>query len=120
MPRCGPLLSLSVAVEHEIRATGHAKAESPGRSQIYTDYVADVKDRLTNVEARVKSMDEAGVALTIISLTMPGIEGIFDAAKAVETAKKVNDEIHQIYLSGPHKDQFPRVRVRRGRRRRGW
>ena len=70
------------------------------------DYVADVKDRLTNVETRVKSMDEGGVALTVISLTMPGIEGIFEASTAIETAKKVNDEIHKIYLSGPHKDRF--------------
>ena len=61
---------------------------------VNTDYVADVKDRLTNIDARVKSMDGVGVALTVISLTMPGIEGIFDTAKAVEIAKQVNDEIH--------------------------
>lgn len=71
-----------------------------------TNYVADVKDRLTNVEARVKSMDEAGVDLTIVSLTMPGIEGIFDPAVAVETAKKVNDEIHQLYTAGPFAKRF--------------
>ena len=62
-----------------------------------TKYVADVKDRLTNIEARVKAMDEAGVALTVVSLTMPGIEGIFDTTVAVETARKVNNEIRELY-----------------------
>lgn len=69
-------------------------------------YVVDVKDRLTNVEARVKAMDEAGVALTVVSLTMPGIEGIFDSSVAVETARKVNDEIHELYTGGPYADRF--------------
>ncbi|OQD74722.1 hypothetical protein PENANT_c168G10740 [Penicillium antarcticum] len=73
---------------------------------VESNYVADVKDRLTNVEARVKAMDEAGVALTVVSLTMPGIEGIFDTAVAVETARKVNDEIHDLYTAGPYAERF--------------
>ena len=71
-----------------------------------TKYVADVKDRLTNVEARVKAMDEAGVALTVVSLTMPGIEGIFDTTVAVETARKVNNEIRELYTAGPYAERF--------------
>lgn len=73
---------------------------------VNTDYVADVKERLSNVDLRVKAMDQAGVALTVLSLTMPGIEGIFDPATAVETARKVNDEIHQRYLTGEHAHRF--------------
>lgn len=71
-----------------------------------TDYVADVKNRLSNVDARVKAMDGAGVALTVVSLTTPGVEGIFEASTAIETAKKVNDEIHNIYTAGPHAARF--------------
>ncbi len=73
---------------------------------VNTDYAADVKNRLGNIDARVKAMDEAGIALTVVSLTMPGIEGIFDASTAVEMAKKVNDEIHSIYTAGPHARRF--------------
>ena len=51
-------------------------------------------------------MDEAGVALTVVSLTMPGIEGIFDPETAVETARKVNDETHKLYYTGKHADRF--------------
>src|SRR4051812_6724653 len=42
------------------------------------EFVADTKDHLTNIACRIQAMDRAGIALTIISLTMPGIEGIFD------------------------------------------
>ncbi|GKZ37614.1 hypothetical protein AbraIFM66950_009263 [Aspergillus brasiliensis] len=71
-----------------------------------SEYVTDVKDRLNNVEARVQAMNEAGVALTVVSLTMPGIEGIFDTSIAVETARKVNDEIYELYTAGPHAERF--------------
>jgi hypothetical protein len=73
---------------------------------VNTHYVGDVKDRLTNVDARVKAMDEAGVALTVVSLTMPGIEGIFDPQIAVKTAQNVNDEIYELYTAGPHASRF--------------
>ena len=73
-----------------------------------THYLADVKKRLDpqDVEGRVAAMDRAGVALTVISLTMPGIEGILDKSTAVETARKVNDELHQRYQTGPHASRF--------------
>lgn len=80
-----------------------AGAELP---YVNADYVADVKNRLSNVALRVQAMDQAGIALTVISLTMPGIEGIFDPATAVETAKKVNDETHQLYCTGKYADRF--------------
>ena len=70
------------------------------------DYVADVRDRLSNIDARIEAMDRAGIALTILSLTMPGIEGILDPATAVSTAHKVNDEIHTKYTNGLHASRF--------------
>ena len=70
------------------------------------EFVDDIEDRLTNIDARIEGMDRAGVALAIISLTMPGIEGIFEPTVAVEMARKVNDEIHQLYTAGPHAKRF--------------
>lgn len=75
-------------------------------SYVDHDYVDDVKDKLGNLDARVEAMDRAGVALTILSLAMPGIEGIFDPTVAIETATKVNDEIHRLYTTGPHAKRF--------------
>lgn len=70
------------------------------------EYNHDVENRLTDIDLRVESMDEAGIALSVLSLTMPGIEGVFDPKLAVEYARRVNDEIHQLYVAGKYKDRF--------------
>jgi gamma-resorcylate decarboxylase len=68
--------------------------------------VDDVGLRLASIEERVKHMDAAGVAISAVSLTMPGTEGIFDTATAVQIASKVNDQMHELYRTGPHVDCF--------------
>ncbi|OAP53743.1 hypothetical protein AYL99_12081 [Fonsecaea erecta] len=73
---------------------------------VVSDYVADVKYRLFDIGSRVQAMDRAGIALTVVSLTMPGIEGILDKATAVDFARKVNDELYQRYRTGPHSQRF--------------
>ena len=70
------------------------------------DYVDDVVMRLNNIPERIKHMDAAGMAITAVSLTMPGIEGIFSASVAVETAKKVNDQMYKLYKTGAHANRF--------------
>ena len=69
-------------------------------------YAYDVRNRLSNLTARVEAMNRAGVALAIVSLAMPGIEGIFDTGDAVRTAREVNDEIHRMYTTGRYGDRF--------------
>lgn len=87
----------------ETLPAGNRTSELP---YVNHEYVADVKNRLFDLSARVEAMDKAGVALTILSLTMPGIEGIFNADVAVKTAIEVNDEIHKLYTTGPHAKRF--------------
>ena len=70
------------------------------------DYVEDVARRLTSINDRIKHMDEAGIAISAVSLAMPGIEGIFDTALAVELARKVNDDLYTLYRTGPHAHRF--------------
>jgi gamma-resorcylate decarboxylase len=69
-------------------------------------FVDDLIFRLGSIEERIKHMDAAGVAITVVSLTAPGIEGVFDPAEAAETATKVNDQMHKLYRTGPHADRF--------------
>ena len=109
----GPRTTQKIALEeaiatHVFNATATLPPVSGTAELPYvdTEYMADVKHRLTDVDSRVEAMDQAGIALTVVSLTMPGIEGIFDVATAVETATKVNDEIHQMYNSGKHAHRF--------------
>ncbi|KAK7531034.1 amidohydrolase 2 [Phyllosticta citricarpa] len=68
-------------------------------------FTSDVAQRLTDVALRLQSMDASGIRYNIVSLTSPGIEGVFDAKLAVEYACKVNDEIHATYVA-PHPTRF--------------
>ncbi|KIW23937.1 uncharacterized protein PV07_09684 [Cladophialophora immunda] len=70
-----------------------------------TPFLADIDDRLNNVEKRLKSMDASGISYAIVSLTCPGIEGILDADGAVELAQKTNDALHDLYVKA-HPDRF--------------
>ncbi|MCJ1304883.1 hypothetical protein MMC08_007696 [Hypocenomyce scalaris] len=70
------------------------------------EYVEDVAMRLSNIEERIKDMNTAGVAITAVSLAMPGIEGIFSTELAIETAIKVNDQMHKLYKTGSHAERF--------------
>jgi gamma-resorcylate decarboxylase len=71
-----------------------------------------VERRLTDPGLQVESMDAAGVALAVVSLTMPGIEGIFDAREATDAATRVNDEIRARYTAGEHATRASSVRTR--------
>lgn len=106
-------LSQKIALEEAISTTiFNATATLPpvdGTAElpyVDRDYVSDVQNRLLNLETRVEAMDRAGIALAIVSLTMPGIEGIFDSAIAVKMAPKVNDEIYSLYTAGPYANRF--------------
>ncbi len=82
-----------------VQGTGELPYDRP-------EYVSDVERRLSDVDLRLRSMDAGGVALAVVSLTMPGVEGIFDTTEAVETATRVNDEIRTLYTTGEHGDRF--------------
>lgn len=53
---------------------------------------ADFQTRLLDFDdLRIKAMDEAGIEISVLSLTDPGIQGIADAKIAIELAYKTND-----------------------------
>jgi gamma-resorcylate decarboxylase len=56
-------------------------------------YMAEVRRKLRDIDLRVETMDKAGIEVSILSLTQPGIEGITDTALAVETARRMNDYV---------------------------
>jgi gamma-resorcylate decarboxylase len=55
------------------------------------EYFEGVQHRLENIDIRIEDMDRNGIEIYILSLTQPGIEGIPNAAKAVDMAKRMND-----------------------------
>ncbi|EXJ80430.1 hypothetical protein A1O1_08575 [Capronia coronata CBS 617.96] len=111
--KASPLLRGKIALE-EHSMTDHFDAtktlpDSENTSEhAFNDeaYMSDVVKRLADVESRVKDMDASGIDISCVSLTMPGIEGIFDAPTAVSMARKVNDQLHKTYRTGPHAHRF--------------
>jgi 2,3-dihydroxybenzoate decarboxylase len=53
---------------------------------------ADIEKRLQDFDQlRLETMDEAGIDMSVLSVTTPGIQGVADAKTAVELAQQVND-----------------------------
>jgi 2,3-dihydroxybenzoate decarboxylase len=67
---------------------------------------SDIERRLTDIELRLKSMDSADVACTVVSLTVPHIENISDAQQAIDAARRVNDDTRAVYTGGQHANRF--------------
>lgn len=55
------------------------------------DYAQDVERRLLDPELCLKEMDRAGIELSIMSLTSPGVQSVIDPHKATELARASND-----------------------------
>ncbi|KAJ5390546.1 amidohydrolase 2 [Penicillium cataractarum] len=68
-------------------------------------FLADVEERLDNVDLRLKSMDQCGIQYAILSLTSPGIEGVSDASTAIRFARETNDDMYHKYVK-PHPLRF--------------
>lgn len=63
---------------------------------------ADFQKRLLDFdELRIKAMDEAGIEISVLSLTDPGIQGIADTKTAVELAAKTNDFLAERISKNP-------------------
>jgi gamma-resorcylate decarboxylase len=62
-------------------------------------YFADVQKRLSDAKLRLEDMDRCGIERMVLSLTQPGIQGIPDRAIAIETAKRMNDDLAEQFLA---------------------
>jgi predicted TIM-barrel fold metal-dependent hydrolase len=70
-------------------------------SHNFTDsvYFAEVQHRLQEYKLRLEDMDAMGIETTILSLTQPGVEGITDKNKAIDTARRTNDHIAEFFVA---------------------
>jgi hypothetical protein len=76
--------------------------DGAGKAHNYDpQFFAFVQKRLSNVELWLEDMDRGGIERIVLSLTQPGIQGIPDRAIAVDTAKRMNDDLAQILAAHP-------------------
>ena len=59
-----------------------------------------VVDGMMSPEAKLRAMDEAGVSTSLLSLNIPGLDGL-DPADAVSVARDVNDELAELAAAHP-------------------
>ena len=57
------------------------------------DFFASVQRGLSDIKLRLEEMDRGGIERMVLSLTQPGIQGIPDRKIAIDTAKRMNDEL---------------------------
>ncbi len=57
------------------------------------DFFASVQKGLSDIKLRLEEMDRGGIERMVLSLTQPGIQGIPDRKIAIDTAKRMNDEL---------------------------
>ncbi|EYT82040.1 amidohydrolase [Streptomyces sp. Tu 6176] len=96
-----------IAVEEAIAFPGLAERRPPFPvpDNVAPEFYADMTARLPDVtELRLPDMDANGVAMQVLSLTVPGIEADPDPVRAVENARYVNDSLAEIVAA--HPDRF--------------
>jgi gamma-resorcylate decarboxylase len=84
---------------------GTTPATTLAGGAIYPDFLEDAAKRLQDLDLRLQSMDQTGIAYAILSLTSPGTEGIADAKMAIEMSRKSNDHLYEKHVK-PHPDRF--------------
>lgn len=95
-----------VAVEEAIAIPGLAERRPafPVPDGMDPAFVADMTRRLPDVtELRLPDMDANGVAVQVLSLTVPGIEADPDPERAVANARYVNDSLAAIVAAHPER-----------------
>lgn len=78
--------------------------DGAGKAHNYDpEYFASLQKRLGDVKLWLEDMDRGGIERMVLSLTQPGIQGIPDRAIAVDTAKRMNDELAHILAAHPNR-----------------
>ncbi|MEH2155357.1 MAG: amidohydrolase family protein [Nostoc sp.] len=80
--------------------------KEPGFQKLYKPFLnspatKEIRDRLTDVGAsRIRDMDQYGIDMQILSITSPGVQ-VFSTDKAVDIAKKSNDQLAEFISAYP-------------------
>ncbi|WP_207210919.1 amidohydrolase family protein [Lichenibacterium minor] len=66
-------------------------------------YAQDVERRLLDPELCIAEMDRAGVQMSIMSLTSPGVQSVVDPTEATALARSTNDYAHSFVRKHPNR-----------------
>lgn len=81
-----------IALEEHFLAPGYEAYWRPTVGNIEPSHAANLLSRLTDFgEMRLQSMDQAGIAKSVLSIAGPGVQSERDAATATRAARAAND-----------------------------
>lgn len=81
-----------IALEEHFSTAALEKGGYVARPTHSDTVFADIERRLLDFDQlRLEAMDEAGIDISVLSVTTPGIQGVADAKMAVDLAQHVND-----------------------------
>ena len=104
-PPAPPALQ-KIAIEEHFSLPSNRDLQALVRALDYDDgWMSVVSARLTEFEhVRLGAMDASGITLSILSHTVPGVQGIVDRDAAVTAARDINDALAAIVSRRP--DRF--------------
>jgi 2,3-dihydroxybenzoate decarboxylase len=87
-----------VALEEHVVLPSLAAPGAVGTPEDVNDpeYFQDVRGRLGDYEKRLEDMDRFGIEHMVLSLSQPGVQGIYEPARAVDAARRANDELAEL------------------------
>jgi gamma-resorcylate decarboxylase len=65
------------------------------------EYARDIEKRLLDAELCLREMDRAGIEMSIISLTSPGVQSVIDPRRASELARSANEYAASVIKKHP-------------------
>lgn len=94
-----------IAVEEHFRLLPGAELQSLVQSMDYDDdWMTRVSARLTEFDRdRLAGMDASGISCSVLSHTVPGVQGIVDRDRAVAAAREINDYLAGVVTRHPNR-----------------
>jgi 2,3-dihydroxybenzoate decarboxylase len=82
-----------VALEEHVVLPPLTAPGSVGAPIFHAAYISDIQHRLGDSDKRLEDMNRFGIELMVLSLTQPGVQGICHRDQAVDTARRLNDQL---------------------------
>jgi 2,3-dihydroxybenzoate decarboxylase len=96
------LSTKKIALEEAFTTAAFKDREEAMEAHINPKWGAYIKERIADLtDRRLEDMDNSGIDMQVLSLTMPGIQGMTDTDAAISTAKQANDLVAEVVREHP-------------------
>jgi len=91
-----------IALEEAFTTAAFKDREDAMTASLNPKWGIYINERLADLaDRRLDDMDAGGIDMQVLSLTMPGIQGMTDADEAISAAKQANDQVAEVVRDHP-------------------